>query len=506
MEKKSALSVFNDAMSLAKKLNCRYSQREELEEKAFIFMIHHLLKGEKFPVDDWFPSWACHLFEAFLTYYSKHDCWEGFKKNILNCAGKMYGLFVAAVYCQEQANEERKKACVQSLLHNTSINDKFLNILSEYAYQYPVLLDVLEQLLKKQTNLRDASVKELWDIYQEYHEDEYWIALKSMDVLYLWLTRLQRPVDVCADYVNFLYFFRQQPMKLTSEEQQFHLQGVQKVLRILSLKKSSPAVCKVVSEVLDTPSFKIGDRLALVETYLDDFVDAARESDLIAGLSSRIANEETCAKMLSLLAEIQQKVSDNRRLVLDLLELIVEAWREETCERLHIIARESLRLEKWEHIDAYLKRGVFSPREEKWLELCCKAANFAAGDVSYFQAMPLWFALKLKKLIATYPVLEKFKDYAEQIFDEQMEVLENFLEEDCNYISWKEWERVLDEFWCEATASEIAKLIHLLAGYESVDSPMKVWAKGKNFGFTNWGEKQSYTSQVVEMLNALNVD
>lgn len=87
-----------------------------------------------------------------------------------------------------------------------------------------------------------------------------------------------------------------------------------------------------------------------------------------------------------------------------------------------------------------------------------------------------------------------------------MEVLESFLEEDCNYISWKEWERVLDEFWCEATASEIAKLIHLLAGYESVDSPMKVWAKGKNFGFTNWGEKQSYTSQVAEMLNALNVD
>ena len=68
MKKKSALSVFNDAMSLAKKLNCRYSQREELEEKAFIFMIHHLLKGENFPVDDWFPSWACHLFEVSLTY------------------------------------------------------------------------------------------------------------------------------------------------------------------------------------------------------------------------------------------------------------------------------------------------------------------------------------------------------------------------------------------------------------------------------------------------------
>lgn len=506
METKSALSVFNDAMSLAKKLNCRYSQREELEEKAFIFMIHHLLKGENFPVDDWFPSWACHLFEVSLTYYSKHDCWEDFKKYILNRTGKMYGLFVAAVYCQEQANEERKNACIQSLLRNTSINDKCLNFLSEYAYQYPALLDVLEQLLKKQTNLGDASVKELWDIYQEYHEDEYGIALKAMDVLYLWLTRLQRPVDICADYVSFLYHFRQQPMKLTSEEQQYHLQGVQKILRILSLKKSLRAVCKVVLEVLNTPSFKISDRLALVEMYLDCFVDAARESDLIAGLSSRIANGETCAQMLPLITKIQQKVSDNRRLVLDLLELTAEAWRAETGERLHILDCQAFKLDTWEVIDAYLKRGVFSPREENWLELCCKIASFAAGDVSYFQAMPLWFALKLKKLIATYPVLAKFEDYAEQIFDEQMEVLESFLEEDCNYICWKEWEKVLDESWCEATASEIAKLIHLLAGYESVDSPMKVWAKGKKFGFTNWGEKQSYTFQVTEMLKALNVD
>ena len=87
-----------------------------------------------------------------------------------------------------------------------------------------------------------------------------------------------------------------------------------------------------------------------------------------------------------------------------------------------------------------------------------------------------------------------------------MEVLESFLEEDCNYISWKEWERVLDEFWCEATASDIAKLVHLLAGYEQAGVPMQVWAKSKNFDFTNWGDKLKYTSQVEKMLQALNVD
>ena len=194
------------------------------------------------------------------------------------------------------------------------------------------------------------------------------------------------------------------------------------------------------------------------------------------------------------------------RLALDLLELIAEAWRAETCERLYIIDRESLRLEKWEHIEAYLKRGIFSQREEKWLELSCKTASFAAGDVSYFQPMPLWFALKLKKLMANYPVLENFKKDAEHIFDNQMEVLESFLEEECNYIGWARWEKVLDELWCEATASEIAKLVYLLAGYEVADSPMKVWAKAKNFGFTNWGDKLKYASQLEDMLKALDVD
>ena len=109
METKSALSVFNDAMKLVKKVNNRYYQKKELECKAWVFMIHNLLKGENFPVDDWFEDYGSDLFEVFEAYYSEHDCWDGFKENILNCSGKMYALFVAVVYAQEQRIRNAKR-------------------------------------------------------------------------------------------------------------------------------------------------------------------------------------------------------------------------------------------------------------------------------------------------------------------------------------------------------------------------------------------------------------
>ena len=297
METKSALSVFNDAMSLANQVGVIYPQKKQLETKAWVFMVHNLLKGEIFPVDDWFDSEAHYLFGVFFTYYSKHDCWESFRKNILNHSGKMYGLFVAAVYCQEQESEKHKKACVQSLFKNEAIDDEVLEILSDYAFQYPVLLDVLEELLKKQKVLREVDAQCFWNIYQEYHVDEYHIALKAMNILYLGLIRLQRPVDISTNYVNLLCRFRQAKLKLNTEEQSYHFEKLQKILQILSLKGAQLCICTVVLAVLNTPSFRFSDRLALVETYLDDFVDVARESNLIAGLSSRIFYEESSAKM-----------------------------------------------------------------------------------------------------------------------------------------------------------------------------------------------------------------
>ena len=469
-------------------------------------MIHNLLKGENFPVDDWFEDYGSDLFEVFEAYYSEHDCWDGFKENILNCSGKMYALFVAVVYAQEQKNTERQKACLWSLLKNKAVDDGVLDILSDYAYQYPDLLDVMLELLKVQKDLKNVSSAALWQIYRKYQKEDVSIAYKALDVFYLWLAKLKRPVDVCADYINFLQCVREKEVVLGEKVYGYHFAQLQKILQLLAPKNASSDICRMILYAMNCRLYLIADKLSLAAIYLDEFIDSARESDLISALSCRIFNEETSAQMLSLLSDLQQKVGDNRLLSLELLKLITEAWREETCERLHVLDREAFKFETWDTIDAYLKRGVFSPREEKWLELCCKTASCASGDVGYFSTQPLWLALKLKKFIAIYPILEKFKDYAEQIFDEQMEVLESFLEEDCNYIYWKEWEKVLGEFWCEATASDIAKLVHLLAGYEPANSPMKIWAKAKNFDFTNWGEKLKYTSQLESLLKALDVD
>ena len=506
METKSALSVFNDAMSLAKKVSNRNYQKKQLETKAWIFMIHNLLKGENFPVDDWFDSEAHGLFEVFFTYYSKHDCWEGFCKNILNRSGKMYGLFVAAAYCLEQTNKKNQKVCIQSLLKNRAIDDEVLAILSDYSIKYPILLDVMLAFLGGQKKLKTAYSSELCQIYLNYRETDEKIARKALEVFYLWLTKLERPVDVCVDYMSFLKGLKNQKVDLREKVDGYHLKKLQKILKLLAAKKASSEICRMILHALDCQLYSMDDKLSVVEMYLDDFIASARESDLISALSRRIVNEEFSVKMLSLLSEIQRKIGDNQRLSLELLVLIDEAWREDVCVRMEIIDREAFGLSIWEHIDAYLQDGVFAPREKQWLELSCKVACFASGDVGYFSTQPLWFALKLKKLIATYPVLEKFKREAEQIFDNQMEVLESFLEEECNYVYWAEWKPVLDELWCTATASEIAKLVHLLAGYESENSPMKVWAKSKNFGFTNWGEKLKYTAQVNEILKALDVD
>lgn len=504
MEQKSASSVFNDAMNLAKKVGNRYSQKTLLEQKAWIFMIHNLLKGEKFPIEEWFETNAQDLFVQFYGYYKSHNCWDGFKENILHNSGRMYALFVAAVYCLEQEDDKRKKLCLQALRENKSVDNNVLRILSDYSLKYPVLVEVIGELLKVQKNLKNVSSAELFQVYLDYREVNETLARKALDVLYLWFLKLQRPVDIAADYVNFQYRLRQQ--KFSQEEKAYHFEHLQKILQSLSLKKASTNICRIILDTLGMSFYKFDDRLSLVHTYLDDFISSARENDLMACLSSRICKEEFSAQMLFLISELQRKVCDNRRLSLELLDLIGEAWREETCVRLNVIMREAFNRETWECIEAYLKRGIFSKREEMWLELCCKTADLAASDIGYFSTQPLWFALKLKKLIAKYPILEKFKDYATQIFDDQMEALESFLEEDCNYICWNEWESDLNGFWSDATASEIATLVHLLAGYETADSRMKVWAKSKNFDFTNWGEKLKYAAQLERMLNQLDVD
>ncbi len=506
MEQKSALSVFNDAMSLAQKVNNRYSQRELLENKAWIFMIHNLLKGEKFPLEDWFETNGNSLFSQFYDYYRNHNCWNGFQEHILNCSGKMHALFVAAVYCLEQANEEHKKACVQSILANKAIDDEVLEILSGYSCQYLALLDVISEILNARKSLKYPDCLDFFQVYLKYRTKDCQITRKVLDLFYLLLTKTEKSVDAKILLLDFQTAFVSNKLEAGEDEKKYHFAQLQKFLNILARRGAHTELYRIVLNSLDSPLYKAEDRVSLVSEYLDEFIAAAGETRLFLKLSKLIAKEDVSAKLLPLFCALQQKIADDRRLSLELLSLADQAWRKMCLRRIGVIGNDFGQLTSWDYIDMCLERDIFSQKDEKWLEVCCKAASYAVGDIGYFATQPLWLALKLKKLIATYSRLQNFKDYAQQIFDEQMDVLESFLEEDFNYIYWDEWEKVLDDLWCEATASDIAKLVHLLAGYEQVGVPMQVWAKSKNFDFTNWGDKLKYTSQVEKMLQALNVD
>lgn len=500
METKNSLEVFEQAIQKAR----MGSFDQELQEKAFYYAVHCFLQGEDFPLERLYEISAPMMFEQIYLYYQKYRCWKAVESKLCQMHDDAGVVLAAAVYCCLEEKSSQQIFC-EMQIQNLG-QERHLLLLADKCAVYPPLLNLMGIIVYQLKFIEKINTKGLIARIGKHQADNS----QEFKLIYSWLDKLSGVEDRAKELLNLIQkvFSTRDPLL------ELHRENIVKIAADYSAyckqRACDAAFVKWLAAVLVKADLNNDLRLQLFETYaVDLYCSRIDEADIcfeaIAELIADLQEAEYSETLLQAMNAVEPFVPGGEK-ALDFLVLVEKFWR------ISVYCRDDSNDffddYSWRYVTKVLaQQDNFSDIDVRWLELAVKLAVKSKPGFDFCDMRPLWLALRVLSWKGKIPT--SVRKSAKEIFTEQKDNLECFLEERGFDIDWDSWEMFLETLVVDDVKSYVAELLRLLAAYIRSDrdkQAVQQWAESRGLILNDWGSRGVKDDEREALLAVMKVD